>query len=194
MNEIVDFLLRRRSVKAVDLTEPGPAEDDLEKILRAGMRVPDHGKLTPWRFIVIRGTARERFGDLLATVMREEEGETKERKIEFARAMPLRAPVIIAVLSRGNPDHKIPLWEQELSAGAACQTMLIAATALGYGAQWITEWPAYRDTVLRALGGGGNDRLAGFLYIGTPVQAPEERDRPAFEDIVTEWTGPDQSG
>lgn len=186
---VIDHLLTRRSVKAVAIAEPGPSPKDLETILKAGMRVPDHGKLTPWRFIVIKGAAREKFGNLLARIYAEETPEAREAQLKYNRELPLRAPVIVAVLNKRTPDHKIPLWEQELSAGAACQTMLIAALAMGYAAQWITEWPAYNAKVIEALGGSPDDRIAGFLYLGTKQEPPEERDRPDYDDIVSDWTG-----
>jgi nitroreductase len=183
----IKLLLTRRSVKAVTMTDPGPDDEALETILRAGMRVPDHGKLAPWRFIVFRGKARAAFGEVLAEIYKKNTPEAKESQLQFNRDMPMRAPVMLAVLSRRNPEHKIPLWEQELSAGAACQNMLVAATALGFAAQWITEWPAYDRAVIEALGGGPNDRIAGFLYFGTAREIPEDRVRPDFDEIVSFW-------
>jgi len=188
-NSVIDHLLTRRSVKAVGMTDPGPSDADLETIFRAGMRVPDHGKLAPWRFVVIKGDARARFGELLARIYGEENPDARDAQLKFNRELPLRAPVVVAVLNKLTPEHKIPLWEQELSVGAACQTMLIAASGLGYAAQWITEWPAYNEKIVQALGGGENDKIAGFLYFGTAKETPEERDRPDYDDIVSEWTG-----
>jgi len=185
----IDLLLTRRSVKAVNMTDPGPTADDLEVIFRAGMRVPDHGKLAPWRFLVIEGEARKKLGELFAKIYRANNPDAQESQLQFNRDLAMRAPVVVAVISTPHIPHKIPVWEQELSAGAACQNMLIAATAMGYGAQWLTEWPAYDAQVLKALGGGENDRIAGFLYFGTATEKPDDRPRPHFEDVVSHWSG-----
>jgi nitroreductase len=189
-SEFVDFLLKRRSVVARMMEEPGPSEADMELILRAGMRVPDHGRLTPWRFIVIRGEAREKMGAVLGEAFRKNKPEAIEEQVEVERERFLRAPVVVAVASRTNPEHKIPEWEQILSSGAACQNMLTAALSMGFAAQWITEWPAYSDEVKGALGLAPADRIAGFLYFGTMAEPPTDRARPEYGDIVTEWTGP----
>ena len=187
--DTIDLLLTRRSVKAAMLTEPGPTPEHLETILRAGMRVPDHGKLAPWRFVVIEGKAREAFGDLLADIYLRNNPDARVAQLQFNRDLALRAPVIVAVISKRLMGQKIPVWEQELSSAAACQNMLIAATALGYGCQWLTEWPAYDAEVQEALGGGEDDRIAGFLYFGTASEKPDERPRPEYNDIVSRWSG-----
>jgi len=189
-SELVDFLLKRRSVLVRTMSEPGPGDAELEQILRAGMRVPDHGRLTPWRFIVIRGDARARMGEVLGEAFRRANPDCIDEQVEIERERFERAPAIVAVASRTNPQHKIPEWEQILSSGAACQTMLTAALSMGYAAQWITEWPAYNEDVRRALGLAPADRIAGFLYLGTATEPPEERPRPEYGDIVSEWTGP----
>jgi nitroreductase len=185
--DAIDLLLTRRSVKAVTLTGPGPSKAELETILRAGMRVPDHGKLAPWRFIVIEGAAREKLGELFASIYKRNNPDAKESQVQYNRDLALRAPVVVAVLSAPVIPHKIPVWEQELSAGAACQNMLIAATAMGHGVQWVTEWPAYDRDVIKALGGGEVDRIAGFLYFGTRTETPDDRPRPDFDDVVIPW-------
>ena len=190
MTEVIDFLLNRRSVTARNLTDPGPSEEDLDKILRAAHRVPDHGKLGPWRFIILKGDARIKFGKILGAAYQKENPDAFEELIEVEKERFQRAPVVVAVTSRITPEHKIPEWEQTLSSGAACMNMLNAAHALGLAAQWITEWPAYNDDVARALGAGEEERIAGFIYIGTAVQSPDERTRPEINDIVTDWTGP----
>jgi nitroreductase len=188
--EFVDFLLRRRSVTTRMMAEPGPSDTELEQILRAGMRVPDHGRLTPWRFIVIRGDARAKMGEVLGEAYRKTHPDCIEEQVEIERERFGRAPLVVAVVSHTNPAHKIPEWEQILSSGAACQNMLTAALAMGFAAQWITEWPAYNDDVKRALGLQPADRIAGFLYLGTMTEPPTERQRPEYGDIVSEWTGP----
>ncbi len=190
MTEIIDFLLTRRSVTARNLTEPGPSAEQLDMILRAAHRVPDHGKLGPWRFIILKGNARAAFGEILGAAYKKENPDAFDELIEVEKERFQRAPVIVAVTSRITPEHKIPEWEQTLSSGAACMNMLNAAHALGLAAQWITEWPAYNDDVAKALGVGEKERIAGFIYIGTAAQPPDERTRPEIGDIVTEWTGP----
>ncbi len=190
MTEIIDFLLTRRSVTARNLTEPGPSDEQLHQILRAAHRVPDHGKLGPWRFIILKGDSRAKFGEVLGAAFQKENPDAFDELIEVEKERFQRAPVVVAVTSRITPEHKIPEWEQTLSSGAACMNMLNAAHALGLAAQWITEWPAYNDDVAKALGVGEEERIAGFIYIGTAAQAPDERTRPEIGDIVTEWTGP----
>ncbi len=190
MTEIIDFLLTRRSVTARNMTEPGPGDAQLDMILRAAHRVPDHGKLGPWRFIILKGNARAAFGEILGAAYKKENPDAFDELIEVEKERFQRAPVIVAVTSRLTPEHKIPEWEQTLSSGAACMNMLNAAHALGLAAQWITEWPAYNDDVAKALGVGEQERIAGFIYIGTAAQPPDERTRPDIDDIVTEWTGP----
>lgn len=190
MTEIINFLLTRRSVTARNLTEPGPNDEQLDQILRAAHRVPDHGKLGPWRFIILKGDARAKFGEILGVAYQKENPDAFDELVEVEKERFQRAPVVVAVTSRITAEHKIPEWEQTLSSGAACMNMLNAAHALGLAAQWITEWPAYNDDVAKALGVGEEERIAGFIYIGTAAQPPDERTRPEIGDIVTDWTGP----
>jgi nitroreductase len=189
MNQIIDFLTQRRSVTARNLVDPGPNDSELEKILAAGIRVPDHGRLGPWQFIVIKGDARAKFGEVLANAFEKANDDSFDELLEVERERFMRAPVVVTVTSRVVKEHKIPEWEQELSSGAACMNMLNAAHAMGFTAQWLTEWPAYNDDVAAALGLGENERIAGFVYIGSPAEPPTERKRAALEDIVSEWTG-----
>ena len=179
----LDLLLSRRSGSAKAMTEPGPSQKQLADILKAGARAPDHGKLFPWRFLVIEGKGRGRAGDILAEVM-EAEGE-RDKQVEEERGRFLRAPVVVAVISAAREQHKIPVWEQELSVGAVCQNMLIAATASGFVAQWVTEWYAYHPVVKQRLGLKAGERIAGFVYIGTAKDELEERPRPDMDKIVT---------
>ena len=189
MTELSEFLLNRRSIVVRNMADPGPTDDELEKILRAGMRVPDHGRLTPWRFIIIRGDARDKMGNILGDAFLKENPDCIEEQVEIEKERFSRAPIVIAVVSRTNPAHKIPEWEQILSSGAACQNMLTSALSMGFAAQWITEWCAYNDDVKGALGLESLDRIAGFLYLGSRTEDPTDRQRPEFEDIVSEWTG-----
>jgi nitroreductase len=189
MNDLSDFLLNRRSVVVRAMQEPGPNEGDLEKILRTGMRVPDHGRLTPWRFIIIKGDAREKMGAILGEAFKKANPDCIDEQIEVETERFVRAPIVVAVASRTTPEHKIPEWEQILSSGAACQNMLTAALSMGYAAQWITEWYAYNDDVKKALGFEATDKVAGFIYLGSMDEAPTDRNRPEYENIVSEWTG-----
>lgn len=184
--DALDLLLTRRSGSAKAMTGPGPNADQLRAILTAAARVPDHGKLFPWRFVLFEGDARARFGEVLAQCLKAGE-ETTEERLAMERARFLRAPVVVAVISRVREGIPIPAWEQELSAGAVCQTMLIAATAMGFVANWLTEWPAYNPLVAEKLGLGAGERVAGFVYIGHPAQPLEERVRPDLDKIATRY-------
>jgi len=181
----LDLLLTRRSGSAKTMTGPGPTPGQLADILRCATRVPDHGKLFPWRFIVFEGDARGRAGDILADVTRAEGAQ--ERQVEEERGRFLRAPVVVGVISTTREMIKIPVWEQELSAGAVCQTMLIAATAMGFVANWLTEWYAFHPMVKDKLGLKPGERIAGFIYIGHPAAPLEERPRPDMDAIVSRF-------
>lgn len=187
MSDTLNLLHRRRSVVVRDMVLPGPDAGALEAILRAGLRVPDHGKLAPWRFIVFQGAARTAFGDVLRQAFAVSEPGAEEDRVAFEAARFERAPVVVAVISKVTPDHKVPEWEQVLSAGAVCQNMLVAAAALGFAGQWLTEWYAYDPLVTAKLGLGEGERVAGFLYFGSAGQAPQDRARPDLEQIMTEW-------
>lgn len=189
-NAIIDFLSRRRSVKPDKLAAPAPSAAELETILTIASRVPDHKKLAPWRFIVIEGDARARLGEVVAEACIAAEKEPPSHvRLDTERGRFMRAPMVIAVVSRVTPHRSAPEWEQVLSAGAACFNLCLAANALGYGTSWISEWVAYNQTIAAALGLAENERIAGFIYVGTPVDRPEERERPALADIVTCWNG-----
>lgn len=186
-SSLLSFLATRRSTKPDKLAEPGPTADELAQIFAAGTRVPDHKKLAPWRFIVFEGDARARMGEVFAEAcIREEQMPPSPMRLETERGRLLRAPLVIAAISslkRGTA----PEWEQELSAGAVCYNICLAANALGFGTCWITEWVAYSPLVKAALKLGDKERIAGFLYIGRPTEKPEERERPKLGDIVTHW-------
>jgi nitroreductase len=181
----LDLLLTRRSGSAKAMTGPGPTPDQLADILKCAARVPDHGKLFPWRFIIFEGDARARAGDILAEVTAADGAH--ERQIEEERGRFLRAPLVVGVISSAREMIKIPLWEQELSAGAVCQTMLIAATAMGFAANWLTEWYAFHPVAKERLGLKPGERVAGFIYIGHPAAPLEERPRPDMAAIVSHF-------
>ena len=188
--DTIDLLLKRRSVVAANITEPGPDAAALETILRAATRVPDHGKLAPWRIQVLHKEGQRRLGDVLADLFAREIPEANDKQVEFERQRPQRAPLLLVVTAKVIKPHKIPEMEQMLSGGAVCTNMLIAANALGFCAQWLTEWPAYRPEVARALGHDPEcDQIIGFVYIGTPAEPPTERPRPELAEVVSEWTG-----
>ena len=187
-SDTIDFLTTRRSTVARMMDGPGPGEHDLRKSMEAGMRVPDHGRLTPWRFIVIRGDAREKLGNVIADSFKRKNPDAIEEQVEIEQERLTRAPVVIAVVSHVQREHKIPEWEQVLSSGAACQTMLIAAQSMGYAAQWLTEWYAYDASVKQAIGAGPEGEIAGFLYLGNGISDLSDRARPEYEDIVSEWS------
>lgn len=180
------LLTHRRSVKAHTLQAPGPTDPQITQILTAAARVPDHGKLFPWRFIRISGAGRDRLGQILVEAARKKGPQSPERENAEAGRF-LRAPLVIAVVSRISHDRPIPEWEQILSAGAVCQNMLLACHALGYAAVWLTEWYAYDGDVLTELGLTKGERIAGFIYIGTPSEEPLERARPDIDAITTDY-------
>jgi len=189
--EAIDLLTTRRSVLVRHLGDPGPSQDELNRILEAGMRVPDHGKIGPWRIQVINKAGQAALGELCAKLYAEEHGErANDKMVEFERKRPGRAPVLLAVTSRLEVPHNIPELEQRLSGGALCMNILNAAHALGYGAQWLTEWPAFNDEVKKMLGHDPSTDIIGFIYIGTPTQEPKPRNRPEFDAVVSEWSGP----
>lgn len=189
-NPTLDLLLTRRSVTAKNLVPPGPSAEELDLILRAAVRVPDHGKLAPWRLQIVSDSGKEALGALWAAMFQADHPDANEKQIRFEHDRPFRAPVLIAATAKLAPHAKIPEWEMILSGGAVCQNLLLAATALGYGAQWLTEWPSYRAETVRLLGHDPNeDRILGFLYIGSKEAAPTERTRPDFATVVTAFNG-----
>lgn len=181
--EFVETLLKRRSASAKTMGEPGPSPDQINTILAAGMRVPDHGKLHPWWFIVFEGDDRAKFGDVLKDAWAKREPNATAEKLEDERKRFLRVPLVIGVISSPR-ESTIPVWEQHLSAGAACQNLCLAANALGFGTNWLTNWCAYDDNVRAALKLRDHENVAGFIYIGTPMTQGEERDRPDPAKII----------
>ena len=190
MPDALELLKTRRSVKPMELTGPAPSATEIETLLTIATRVPDHGKLTPWRYIVFEGDARLAAGETIAEIFRADRPDATPDQIAFERARLARAPLVIAVVSRAAPHVKIPEWEQQLSAGASAMSLVLAAYALGYAASWITEWYAYDRRVLAAFGLAANERIAGFVHIGRPAKPPEERDRPMLASIVSRYSIP----
>ena len=185
--EAITRILERRSVKAMDLSEPGPSQPEIEALIAAAVRVPDHGKLAPWRFITIQGDARHHLGTLLSSRWQALHPEAIQAQLNFEAARFKGARVVIAVISRLKPDHKIPVWEQTLSAGAACQNLILTANLQGYAAQWLTEWYSYDEGVASAMALQPDERFAGFIYIGSSDEKPAERDRVSGTDVLTQW-------
>lgn len=185
MPDALELLRTRRSLKPLELVAPGPSAAEIETLLTIASRVPDHGKLTPWHFIVFEGEARLHAGCAIEAAFRAKYPDAKPEQIEFEQRRLARAPLVIAVVSRARPHVKIPEWEQILSAGAAAMSLVLAAHALGYGANWITEWYAYDRRVLAALGLKEHEKIAGFIHIGRPAHAPEDRPRPPLAEIAT---------
>ena len=189
MPDALHLLKTRRSVKPMELTGPAPSPAEIDTLLAIAARVPDHGKLAPWRFIVFAGAARLAAGEAISTAFRADHPDATPEQIDFERKRLARAPLVIAVVSRAGAHVKVPEWEQQLSAGASAMSLVIAAHAMGFAASWITEWYAYDARVLAGLGLAPNERIAGFVHIGRPRQPPEDRERPKLAEIVTHFPG-----
>lgn len=183
----LSLLQTRRSGRPRDLIEPGPSAEELEQILTIAARIPDHGKLSPWRFIHVPRSARADLHALLQRAYHQDNPEPGRLEIEAVERFAYQAPELIVVLSCPVPSTKIPLWEQQLSCGAACMNLLNAVHAFGYAAGWVTGWATYSETVRRAFSRGDDDRIAGFVFIGTPATALEERPRPTLESVASTW-------
>ena len=185
--QAIDALLQRRSAKA--LSAPAPDEAALDLILSSAAAAPDHGRLRPWRFVVIQGNALGRFGDLLADYLRRAHPETDEETLQRERQKAFRAPMIVVVAAICTPGGKIPVIEQLLAAGAAAGNVMLAACALGFNSMWKTGAPAYDAQVKAALGLQEKDAIVGFMYLGTDVSKPGTPARPAVNDLVRHWEG-----
>ena len=183
------LLQNRRSGKPRELVEPGPSPAQLEQILTIAMRTPDHGKIAPWRFVVVSKNQRQQLADVVARALPEHDPEATSAHYAKALEFCHQAPVMIVLISSPIQGHKIPVWEQELSCGAVAMNLLHATHALGYVGGWITGWQAYSPGVTRAFCKDG-ERIAGFIFLGTPANPLDERPRPALSDHVTEWVPP----
>ncbi|QUT06642.1 nitroreductase [Sphingobium phenoxybenzoativorans] len=180
------LLQTRRSGKPRDLGAPGPDDAQLRAMLEVAIRTPDHGKLAPWRFIIVGDDQRDALAALLERAYRTENPLAGRLEIEAMHQFARQAPTLVVVLSSPRQGSKIPLWEQELSVGAAAMNLLHAVHAHGFAGGWLTGWPAFSDTVRDAFG-GPDERIAGFIFIGTPQKPLEERPRPEYDTVVTRW-------
>jgi nitroreductase len=187
---VIDLLLTRNSVPIRDLTEPAPSDEEIATLIRIASRVPDHGRMEPWRFIIYRGEARERVGRLLADLAERREGPLSDVRREKELTRFSRAPLVIGVISAPRRNPKIPDWEMQLSGGAAAMNLVIAASAMGYGTNWITNWYAYDEEGRRLLGLAPHERVIGFVHIGTFGGAVSERPRPDASKLYSDYSGP----
>lgn len=185
----LSLLKTRRSGRPRDMVDPGPDADQLRQILEVAIRVPDHGKLAPWRFVHVPKERRTDLAELLHAAYRKGNAEPTRLELEGVDRLAHQAPTLVVALSSPVEGTKIPRWEQELSCGAACMNLLIAAHAIGFTGGWITGWPCYSEEVRQAFAREA-ERVAGFIYIGTPGNVLEERQRPAYDFVVSEWLPP----
>ena len=184
-----DFLLTRRSVGIGFLKEPGPNAQELRDILLIGTRVPDHGKLAPWRLVVFAGEDRVRAGEKLAQIKRKQNPDIDEASLDAERRQLLPAPLTIGVIFAPRKNEKAPEMEQLLSAGNVCFNLLNGAFAMGFAANWVTRWFSFDPEAQQMLGARGGERFIGFVHIGTPSVTPDDRERPSLESIVSRWPG-----
>ncbi len=187
MIDAISMLKTRRSVPPLALDGPGPDAAQLETLLSIAARVPDHGKLAPWRFIVFEGRGRDRAGEIIAGVFAADHPEASADQLSLERRRLSHAPLVVGVVSRAAPHVKIPDWEQVLSAGAVCMNLVVAANAMGFAASWLTQWYAYDRRVLEAIGLLPHEKMAGFVHIGRAKSAIEDRARPDMAAIVSRF-------
>lgn len=178
----------RRSVSKRGLTTPGPTSEHLDTLLTVATRVPDHRRLSPWRFIVVEGDARRDIGETLVDIQKSEDPAATETMLTDTASYFMRAPVVIGVVSSPDHSHKTPVWEQELSAGALCLNLLLAANASGFAGCWLTEWISFSQGVKTLFGLSETERFAGFIYLGTASDEPQERLRPDPAPLIQRWT------
>lgn len=184
---IMSFLKNRRSVLAAKLREPGPTKKEIDEIITAGIRVPDHGKCSPWCVQIVSKEGQKKLGMLFSKIVEKDKKFEKREQIEYWLNRPQSAPCLLIITFRPNEENltKVPLIEQKLSCGAFCQNILNACHALGYSAQWLTEWPAYNNEVKKFLGHKEDTDILGFIYIGTPSELPKERKRAVSSSIIS---------
>ena len=185
---VSNFLLKRRSVTAKTMQASNVTNEDLNIIIASGLRVPDHGALSPWKIIIFKGESRENFGKLfLGKRFKELNPNASKEDIIFEENRFLRAGIVICIISSPVPHDKIPIWEMQLSSAAVCQNILLCAQSLGYAAQWITEWYSYDEVITQELTNNNDDRISGFIYIGKKENEPKERIRPELSKVVSYW-------
>lgn len=184
----LSLLSTRRSGKPRDLVAPGPDDAQLQQILEIAARTPDHGKLAPWRFVIVPADKRAALAETITNAYRAERPQAARLEIEALEQFATQAPTLVVVLSSPKVDSHIPLWEQQLSAGAAGMNLLHAAHALGFAGGWLTGWAAYSDAVRDAFG-AEPERIAGYIFLGTPGKQLEERPRPDLQKIISTWQG-----
>lgn len=184
----LSLLATRRSGKPRDLVAPGPDADQLRAMIGIAARTPDHGKIAPWRFVIVPTEQRDRLAEVITTAYRAERPQAARLEIESLEQFARQAPALVVVLSSPRTESHIPLWEQQLSAGAACMNLLHAAHAMGFAGGWLTGWSAYNDAVRDAFG-ASHEQIAGFLFIGSPAKQLEERPRPDLGKIISVWNG-----
>jgi nitroreductase len=185
--DALELLVGRES--AMKLTSPGPDQDALELMFQSALRAPDHGRLRPWRFVVVPEDKRERFGEVMADCLRRQHPDAPADQLQRERDKAMRAPVIVVVAAAVQRGHKIPEVEQLISAAAAAENIMLAARAQGFGAMWKTGAPAYDPTVKQALGLAPDNDIVGFLYVGTQIGGGSPAARPAPQDLVSVWQG-----
>lgn len=190
---IIDFMLARNSAPIPELREPAPSDSEIETMIRIAARVPDHGRLEPWRFIVYRGEARGRIGEMLAELAEKREGPLPEGRLKQEKSRFSRAPLVIGVISSPRENPKIPQWEMFLSGGAAAMNLVIAANAMGYGTNWITNWYSDAEEGRRILGLAPHERVVGFIHIGSFDGPAPERPRPDAAKLYSDYSGPWES-
>lgn len=188
---VIDFLSARKSAPIDLMTEPGPSDAEIETLIRIASRVPDHGRLAPWRFILYRGDVRREIGDRLAALAEKLEGPLPPARLDKERTRFSRAPLVVGVVSIARDNPKIPQWEMFLSGGAAAMNLLLAANALGYGANWISNWYSDSAEGRAILGLKPGERVVGFVHIGTYAGEIPERPRPDIAGLVSDYAGPE---
>ncbi|NCP11988.1 MAG: nitroreductase [Sphingomonadales bacterium] len=187
-SSLPSYLASRRSSRPRDLVAPGPDATQLDAILTIAARTPDHGKLAPWRFVVVASDRRDAFAAMLTAAYRGEKPNAGRVEIDAVDAFAHQAPCLVVVLSTPDTASRIPLWEQQLSCGAAAMNLIHGAHAHGFAAGWVTGWASFNAAVAASLGAGPDDRIAGFVFIGSPGESPAERIRPALADVVSHWS------
>lgn len=186
--EARQLIALRRSVSKRSLTEPGPSATALDELLTVATRVPDHRRVAPWRFLVFEGGARAAFNQRAVEIQKQEDPDASETMLADTAGYFTRAPVVVAVISSPDPSHKTPVWEQELSCGALCQNLLLAANASGWAGCWLSEWIAFSPGINALLGLTDYERVAGYIYLGTAKEMPQERMRPDTQAKITRWS------